>query len=65
MRNTSGGSYRALGEEKQTWNDKQWAAAFIKDPMLLKRPLIEFNTEAIATGFKGTDTELQSLYPKK
>ncbi|HEY9824061.1 MAG TPA: Spx/MgsR family RNA polymerase-binding regulatory protein, partial [Stenomitos sp.] len=39
MRNTSGQSYRALGEEKQTWSDAQWVAAYTKDAMLIKRPL--------------------------
>ncbi|MGB7311803.1 MAG: Spx/MgsR family RNA polymerase-binding regulatory protein, partial [Nodosilinea sp.] len=39
MRNTSGLSYRALGDEKQTWGDPEWIKAFSQDAMLLKRPL--------------------------
>ena len=59
LKNTSGGSYRALGEEKKSWNDAQWIAAFTADPMLLKRPVVVRNGQALFTGFKGTDEELQ------
>ncbi|MEM6732926.1 MAG: Spx/MgsR family RNA polymerase-binding regulatory protein [Myxococcota bacterium] len=52
LRNTSGGSYRALGEEKKSWTDAQWSKAFSKDPMLLKRPVLEVDGTARATGFK-------------
>lgn len=52
MRNTSGQSYRALGEEKQTWTDEQWINAFAADAMLLKRPLFVKDGTAIAVGFK-------------
>ncbi len=52
MRNTSGGAYRALGDEKKTWTDAQWAAAFKKDPMLIKRPIIERDGEPVQVGFK-------------
>lgn len=52
MRNTSGQSYRALGDEKQTWTDAQWVDAFSQDAMLLKRPLFVKNGTAIAVGFK-------------
>ena len=52
MRNTSGGSYRALGPEKAAWTDDQWTAAFQGDVMLLKRPLVEIDGEAVAVGFK-------------
>lgn len=55
MRNTSGGSYRALGEEKKSWSDEQWAAAFAQDAMLLKRPLFERDGAALMTGFRGSD----------
>jgi arsenate reductase len=41
MRNTSGGSFRALGPERETWTDAQWAAAFHADPMLVRRPVVE------------------------
>ncbi len=59
MKNTSGGSYRALGDEKKTWDDDAWAAAFAKDPMLIKRPLIERDGVAVQAGFRGTDAELE------
>lgn len=52
MRNTSGQSYRALGEEKQAWTDDQWVDAFAKDAMLLKRPLFVQNGKAVFVGFK-------------
>jgi arsenate reductase (glutaredoxin) len=52
MRNTSGQSYRDLGEEKQTWTDEQWAAAFAKDAMLLKRPLFVKGKAAVMVGFR-------------
>ena len=60
MRNTSGGSYRALGEEKKTWSEAQWVAAFAKDPMLLKRPLFVRGDKALFTGFRGSDAEIKS-----
>ncbi len=59
MRNTSGGSYRALGEEKKTWSDEQWSKAFANDPMLLKRPLFAREGRALCTGFRGSDDELK------
>ncbi|MEP0917538.1 Spx/MgsR family RNA polymerase-binding regulatory protein [Leptolyngbya sp. DQ-M1] len=52
MRNTSGQSYRALGEEKQVWTDNQWVDAFAKDAMLLKRPLFVKDGKAVFVGFK-------------
>ncbi|MBI4782439.1 MAG: Spx/MgsR family RNA polymerase-binding regulatory protein [Oscillatoriophycideae cyanobacterium NC_groundwater_1537_Pr4_S-0.65um_50_18] len=52
MRNTSGQSYRALGEEKQTWTEEQWIAAFAQDAMLLKRPLFVKDGKAVLVGFK-------------
>ncbi|NJR64309.1 MAG: Spx/MgsR family RNA polymerase-binding regulatory protein [Leptolyngbyaceae cyanobacterium CRU_2_3] len=59
MRNTSGQSYRSLGEEKQTWTDEQWIEAFAQDAMLLKRPLFVKAGKAIAVGFKdGTIAQL-------
>ena len=59
LRNTSGKSYRALGEEKHTWSDAQWVEAFAKDSMLLKRPLFVRNQTALMTGFRGSDAELR------
>lgn len=55
MRNTSGQSYRALGDEKQTWTDDQWIDAFAQDAMLLKRPLFVKEGQAIMVGFKDSD----------
>lgn len=52
MRNTSGQSYRALGDEKQTWTDEQWVEAFAKDAMLLKRPLFVKDGTAVLVGFR-------------
>lgn len=52
LRNTSGGSYRALGPEKSEWTDAQWLAAFAADPMLIKRPVLEVDGEPAAVGFK-------------
>jgi arsenate reductase len=52
MRNTSGQSYRALGDEKQTWASQQWIEAFAKDAMLLKRPLFVKDGAAVLVGFR-------------
>jgi arsenate reductase (glutaredoxin) len=52
MRNTSGQSYRALGDEKKTWTDEQWIEAFALDAMLLKRPLFVKDGTAVMVGFK-------------
>ena len=55
MGNTSGLSYRALGEEKKTWSDEQWIAAFARDAMLLKRPLFVRDGEAVLVGFRASE----------
>ncbi len=52
MRNTSGQSYRVLGDEKQAWTDEQWLEAFAKDAMLLKRPLFVKDGTAVMVGFR-------------
>ncbi|MGI0487208.1 Spx/MgsR family RNA polymerase-binding regulatory protein [Pantanalinema rosaneae CENA516] len=52
MRNTSGQSYRALGEQKHTWTEAEWIEAFSQDAMLLKRPLFVQNGTAVMVGFK-------------
>jgi arsenate reductase len=52
MRNTSGQSYRALGEAKTDWQDAEWIEAFAKDAMLLKRPLFVRDGEAVLVGFR-------------
>lgn len=61
MRNTSGKSYRALGDEKKSWDDQQWVEAFSKDAMLLKRPLFVKDDKAVLVGFRATEEEI----PKK
>jgi arsenate reductase (glutaredoxin) len=60
LRNTSGLSYRALGEDKQAWTEEQWAAAFAKDAMLIKRPLFLKNGVAVITGMRGKDADMRS-----
>ncbi len=52
LRNTSGGSYRALGPEKDTFTDMQWVDAYVADPMLIKRPVIERDGVTVGVGFK-------------
>lgn len=59
MRNTSGGAYRALGEEKKTWSEDQWIAAFAEDAMLLKRPLILKDGVPVLVGFRVSDEILK------
>ena len=59
MRNTSGKSYRSIGEEKKTWSDEQWVDAFSQDAMLLKRPIFVCDGEAIFVGFRGTDEVIE------
>lgn len=55
MRNTSGKSYRALGEAKKTWSDQQWIEAFSEDVMLLKRPLFVKDNQAVLVGFRASE----------
>ena len=54
LRNTSGGSYRALGLEREAWDEAQWTAAFAADPMLIKRPVLEIDSSPMAVGFSAT-----------
>lgn len=58
MRNTSGQSYRALGEERNSFSDQQWIDAFAQDAMLLKRPLFTKDDQAVLVGFKASPAEL-------
>ncbi len=58
LRNTSGGSYRALGPEKDGWDDARWAAAFAADPMLIKRPVITRDGAPVSVGFRGDDAAI-------
>jgi arsenate reductase len=60
LRNTSGQSYRALGEQKNTWTEAEWIEAFTEDAMLLKRPLFVRDGTAVMVGFK-EDTIRQQL----
>jgi arsenate reductase (glutaredoxin) len=55
LRNTSGGAYRALGPEKDTWIDAAWIDAFAHDAMLIKRPIIERDGEPASVGFTDPD----------
>ncbi|MBE9045502.1 Spx/MgsR family RNA polymerase-binding regulatory protein [Pleurocapsales cyanobacterium LEGE 10410] len=59
MRNTSGRSYRALGEQRNTWTDRDWIDAFAQDAMLLKRPLFVKGDRAVLVGFKASETEIK------
>ncbi len=60
MRNTSGKSYRTLGEEKKEWSDAQWVDAFAADAMLLKRPLFEKDGNAVLVGFRAKEDEIRT-----
>lgn len=64
MRNTSGQSYRALGEVKNDWTEEQWATAFAKDAMLLKRPLFVKNGEAVLVGFREKEDVMRAKLGK-
>jgi arsenate reductase (glutaredoxin) len=59
MRNTSGLSYRALGEEKNDWTEQRWIEAFTKDAMLLKRPLFVKDGKAVLVGFRDKDAVIR------
>lgn len=61
MRNTSGGSYRALPAEKADWDDTRWTAEFFADPMLVKRPVIERDGAPVQVGFRGSDEDLAAV----
>ncbi len=60
MRNTSGKSYRALGEERATWSDERWIEAFSTDVMLLKRPLFVKDGKAVLVGFRGSEADIRA-----
>jgi len=62
MRNTSGRSYRELGEEKQNWKDEEWIEAFAQDAMLIKRPLIVKNDTAVLVGFRAKEDDLAKMF---
>jgi len=58
LRNTSGGAYRALPNDKSDWEDPRWAAEFAGNPMLIKRPVIVRDGVAVQVGFRGSDEDL-------
>ena len=60
MRNTSGKSYRAIGEEKKTWSDARWIEEFSKDVMVLKRPLFVKDGKAVLVGFRGSEADIKA-----
>ena len=60
MRNTSGRSYRAFGEEKKTWDDARWIAEFSQDAMLLKRPLFVKDGQAVLVGFRAKEADIKA-----
>ena len=62
MRNTSGGAYRALPEDKKNWDDSAWIEAFTKEPMLIKRPIVVRGGKALGVGFRGSDEELRARF---
>jgi arsenate reductase (glutaredoxin) len=55
LKNTSGASYRALGAEKDGWSDAEWTAALARDPMLIKRPVVEKDGVVVTVGWKNDD----------
>lgn len=59
LKNTSGKSYRQLGPERQQWSDEEWLEAFARDPMLIKRPVIVKDQEAIIAGFRIQEADLK------
>ena len=59
LKNTSGGSYRALPNDKHTWSDDAWLDAFVRDPMLIKRPVLVRSGVPVQVGFRATPEELQ------
>jgi arsenate reductase (glutaredoxin) len=59
MRNTSGQSYRALGDAKKDWTEQQWIEAFAEDAMLLKRPLFVKDGAAVLVGFAAAEAVIQ------
>lgn len=61
LRNTSGGSYRALPAEKDSWSDEEWTARFATDPMLIKRPVIERDDVPVLVGFRDAAAARRAL----
>lgn len=59
LRNTSGGSYRALPADRDDWSDAAWIDAFARDPMLIKRPVIERDGQPVLVGFNLPEGEIR------
>ena len=64
LKNTSGGSYRALPSEKADWDDAQWIQAFSQDPMLIKRPVLVKDGTAVQAGFRATSEQLSQRFKR-
>lgn len=58
LRNTAGGSYRALPADRESWSDERWIDAFAQDPMLIKRPVFERDGVPVLVGFTASEDEL-------
>ena len=52
LKNTSGGSYRALPADKDAWSDERWVQAFAADPMLVRRPVVENDGQPLQVGWR-------------
>jgi arsenate reductase len=52
LKNTSGGSYRALPADRDTWSDERWVQAFVADPMLVRRPVVEKDGQPVQVGWR-------------
>lgn len=61
LKNTSGGSYRALPADKDGWRDDEWTRRFAADPMLIKRPIVEKDGEPVLVGFRDAEAARAAL----
>ncbi len=61
MRNTSGRSYRELGEQRNNWTDEEWIDAFARDAMLIKRPIMVKDGTAVLVGFRAKEEDIIAL----
>ena len=64
MRNTSGGAYRALGDEKSDWSDAKWTLRVCPRCHVDQAPIIERNGLPVLVGFRGTDESLEEILLK-
>lgn len=58
MRNTSGGSYRALGAAKDHYQESDWIDAYAADSMLIKRPVVEVDGQPAIVGWTLSEDDL-------